>query len=128
VLPRQLRYGRCQDKLGRGLGSPFVLYHDREFPTTPLSFYARVYVLKKQNFVGDLSVVLSWSRRKSDYERVREYRAGDSEWRGPGRVRDTSFLLLFLLHVIPLLSHIYRSPTSTCAMPRSTSTNDPLTL
>jgi len=63
----------------------------------------------KKNYVGDRGVVLSWSKRKSDYERVREYRGGVSKWREPGRVRGPSFLLvtsfrlLFLPHVIPLL-------------------------
>jgi hypothetical protein len=118
VLPRQLRHGRCQDKLGRGLGPPFVLYHDREFPTT---FCTRAYVLKN-NYVGDCGVVLSWSKRKSDYERVREYRGGDSKSRGPERVRGLSFLLvtsfrlLFLPHVIPLLlsSIIHARRLTTC--------------
>jgi hypothetical protein len=121
VLPRQLRYGRCQDELGRGMGPLFVLYHDREFPhNSSLFLYTRACVLKK-NYVGDLGVVLSRSKRKSNYERVREYRGGDSEWRGPGGVRAwasfllaTYFRLLFLPHVVPsLLSSIFhaRRPT-----------------
>jgi hypothetical protein len=70
VLPRQLRYGRCQDKLGGGLGPPFVLYYDREFPTTPLIVRALVRAEEKIIYIGDLGMVLSWSKRKPDYERV----------------------------------------------------------
>jgi hypothetical protein len=86
VLPRQLRYGRCQDELGRGLGPPFVLYHDREYPHNS-SLFVRPRVRAKKNYAGDRGVVLSWSKRKSNYERVREYRGGDSEGRGPGKLR-----------------------------------------
>jgi hypothetical protein len=122
VLPRELRDGRWQDKLGRGLGPPIILYHDRAFPTTPLSTYARA---EKKNYVGNRGVVLSWSKRKPDYERVREYCGGDSEWRGPGRLRGPRILLatsslLFLLHVIPLLlaSLIHaRRPTPCLGLP-----------
>jgi hypothetical protein len=108
VLPRQLRYGGCQDKLGRGLGPPFVLYHDREFLTTPLSLHIRAYVLKKY-YVGDLGVVLSWSKRKSNYERVREYRGGNSEWRGTGRVRGPGFFACHLFSSLPSACYSFTS-------------------
>ena len=86
-------------------------------------------VLKK-NYVGNLGIVLSWSKRKPDYERVRGYCGGDSEWRGPGRLRGPRFFACHLFSSLPstrysFVSRIYHPRTSTCAMPRTTSTNNP---
>jgi hypothetical protein len=58
-------------------------------------------------------VVLSWSKRKSDYERMREYCGGDSEWRRPGRVVSffASSFLSSSLSFHTLLSRIYLTRT-----------------
>ena len=123
MLPCQLRYGRRQDKLGRGLGACFILYHDREFhPHHFCDIYAHrpsflcVHGCGKSH-LGALGVVLSWPRRKSDHERVREHRGGDSGWRRPRQLRNPNlfpispsfFLPLSLSHVVTCLSHLASS-------------------
>jgi hypothetical protein len=113
VLPRQLRYGRRQDKLGRGLGACFILYHDREFH---LHHFCDIYAHRPSllcvrgcgNFyVGALGVVLSWPRRKSDHERVRKHRGGDSGWRRPRQLRNPNLFPANPFFFLPLsLSHV----------------------
>ena len=58
-------------------------------------------------------MVLSWPRRRSDHERVREHRGGDSGWRRPRQLRHPNvfpakpfFFLLSLSHVVTCFSHL----------------------